>query len=175
MIKKNYVAIVWLLATLINGLIALSVFSPKISALQTCNFSILPLLNAILNGLTFLSLLAARSAIKHNNIRKHRGFVFLAFSFTFLFLISYLTYHFSTPATKFGGTTQLRYIYLFILITHILLAAIIVPLAMYTMGLGLNGEIIKHRKAARWTMPIWLYVSLTGVIVYLIISPYYHT
>ncbi|HTI92731.1 MAG TPA: DUF420 domain-containing protein [Puia sp.] len=173
MIRKNYGSLVWPLAVVINGLIVLSVCSPKISLLPERYLSFLPRLNAILNGLTFLSLLAARSAIKRKNIMRHRSFVFLAFGFTFLFLLSYLTYHFSAASTRFGGPALLRYVYLLILSSHIVLAAIIVPLAMYTMGLGLAGNTVKHRKAAYWTMPVWLYVSLTGVIVYLFIAPYY--
>ncbi|WPU99152.1 DUF420 domain-containing protein [Mucilaginibacter sp. cycad4] len=154
-------------------MIIIAFFLPKLEVLRGYNFSLLPLFNAVMNGLTFLSLLAALSAIEKKNIKRHKSFVFLAFAFTSLFLISYLLYHFSTPSTKFGGPGYLRAIYLFILLTHIPLAIIIVPLAMVTMGFGLNRNIPKHRKIAKWTMPIWLYVSLTGVIVYLMISPYY--
>ncbi|HTI92603.1 MAG TPA: DUF420 domain-containing protein [Puia sp.] len=174
MTRKNYIATVWPLTIAINGLIILSVFSPKISAMKGHDLSALPLLNAILNGLTFLSLLIARAAVRHRNTERHRNFIFLAFGFTFLFLISYLTYHFSVPATRFRGPVLLRYSYFFILSTHILLAAIIVPLAMYTMGMAISGDVARHRRIARWTMPIWLYVSLTGVIVYIMISPYYN-
>ncbi len=170
--KKNYNTLIWILAITINGLITTSIFLPKLNALKGYNFSFLPLLNAILNSLTFLSLLIALTAIKRKNRRRHKRFVFLAFSFTTLFLLSYLLYHFSTPSTKYGGPPFLRYIYLFILLTHIPLAILIVPLALITMGRGLNGNIAKHRNIARWTMPIWLYVSGTGVIVYWMISPY---
>lgn len=171
--QKNFRSLTWILAIAINGLIATSFFLPKINALKVYDFSYLPLVNAILNALTFVSLLIALFAIKRRNIRLHKRFVFLAFSFTFVFLLSYLLYHFSTPSTKYGGPILLRNIYLFILLTHILLAIIIVPLAMITMGFGLNMNIVRHRKIARWTMPLWLYVSATGVIVYLMISPYY--
>ncbi len=104
----------------------------------------------------------------------HRTFVCLAFSFTALFLFSYLLYHFSTPSTRYGGEGILRGIYFFILLTHVFLAALIVPLALFTMASGLNNQINRHRKIAKWTMPIWLYVSFTGVLVYILISPYYH-
>lgn len=76
-------------------------------------------------------------------------------------------------STSYGGDGPLMYIYYFILITHIILAAVIVPLALITLGRGLNMQVEKHKKIARWTMPLWLYVSLTGVLVYLMISPYY--
>lgn len=171
--QKNYTPIIWTLAIAINGLIATSIFLPKIPALKGHDFSFLPLLNAILNGLTFLSLLAALYAIKRKDILRHKRLVFLAFSFTTLFLLSYLLYHFSTPSTPYGGPPFLKFIYLFILLTHIPLAIIIVPLALITMGRGLNGNIVRHRRIARWTMPIWLYVSASGVIVYWMISPFY--
>ncbi|MCK9907219.1 DUF420 domain-containing protein, partial [Frankia sp. Cpl3] len=85
-------------------------------------------------------------------------------------LISYVTYHSIAPTTHYGGEGAMRYIYFFILITHIVLAAVIVPLVLVTVARGLNMQVEKHRKIARWTMPLWLYVSVTGVIVYLMIS-----
>lgn len=103
----------------------------------------------------------------------HRNFIFAAFSTTALFLISYLTYHALAPSTSFGGEGIVKSIYYFVLITHVTLAPIVVALALFSLVWGLTRRISKHKKIARWTMPIWLYVSLTGVIVYLMISPYY--
>lgn len=103
----------------------------------------------------------------------HRAFIGAAFVSTTLFLVSYVAYHYLTESTKYGGEGVLRSIYFFILITHILLAIVVVPLALISVVRGLQMNVEKHRKIARWTMPIWLYVSLTGVIVYLMISPYY--
>lgn len=171
--RKNYKPLIWTLTLAINGLVTIAFFLPDIESLKQYDFSFLPKLNAILNSLTFFSLLIALYAIKQKNIKRHKNFVLLALFWTSVFLVSYLLYHFSTPSTKFGGQGIIKGIYLFILLTHIFLAAIIVPLALITIGRGLNMEISKHRKIARWTMPIWLYVSLTGVIVYLMISPYY--
>lgn len=133
----------------------------------------LPKVNAVLNGLTFVALLAALLAIRRQRRDWHRRFISVAFAATSLFLVSYLAYHFTTPSVRYAGTGYLRYLYYLILCTHILLAIIIVPLAMYTMALALKNQVGRHRKLARWTMPIWLYVSLTGVIVYLMISQYY--
>jgi len=172
--QRNYKSLIWLLTVAINGLIALAFFLPKIPALKGYDFSKLPLLNAILNGLTFCSLVIALLAIRRKKVPLHRTFVFLAFVFTSIFLFSYLLYHFTTPSTKYGGDGILRTAYFFILVTHVFLAALIVPLALLTMAFGLNNQINRHRKIARWTMPIWLYVSATGVIVYLLISSYYH-
>lgn len=171
--EKKYTFLIWTLTIAINGLIAIAYFLPKLNALRGYDFSMLPLFNAVLNGSTFMALLAALIAIKNQRISIHKRFVFLAFAFTAIFLFSYLLYHFSTPSTRFGGTGMIRTVYFFILVTHIFLAALIVPLALITMSYGLNGNIVSHRKVAAWTMPIWMYVSLTGVIVYLLISPYY--
>lgn len=174
MLQRNYKPVIWVLAIAINGLISLAFFLPKTSSFKGQDFSKLPLINAIFNGLTFLALLIALFAIRRKKIRLHRISVLLAFSFTSLFLLSYLLYHFSTPSTKYGGEGILRGVYFFILFTHVFLAALVVPLALLTIALGLNNKISRHRKIAKWTMPIWLYVSFTGVIVYLLISPYYH-
>jgi putative membrane protein len=130
-------------------------------------------LNAIFNSFTFVFLLAALYFIKQKNITLHKRFIFAAFTSTTFFLLSYVTYHYLTESTSYGGEGPLKYIYFFILITHILLAIVIVPLALITVTRGLNMQVEKHRKIARWTMPLWLYVSLTGVLVYLMIAPYY--
>ncbi len=170
---KKYNLIIWVLTLAINGLIATAYFLPKSDILKGYDLSGLPLLNALLNGLTFLCLLMALFAIKRKNVKTHRILVLMAFLSTSIFLFSYLLYHFTTPSTRFGGTGTIRLVYFLILVTHIFLAAVIVPLALITMAQALNGRFERHRRIARWTMPIWLYVSLTGVIVYLLISPYY--
>jgi putative membrane protein len=169
----NYKPIIWSLAITINGLVAVAFFLPELQLLKKYDFSLLPSLNAILNSLTFVSLLIALIHIRNKNINLHRSFIFTALFFTSLFLLSYLLYHYSTPSTHFGGTGIVKNLYYFILITHIILAVLVVPLALFSIGRGLNMEVGSHRKIARWTMPIWLYVSLTGVVVYFMISPYY--
>ncbi|QES90893.1 DUF420 domain-containing protein [Rhizosphaericola mali] len=171
--QKQYKKTIVLLTVAINGLIALAYFLPKHSLFKSLHYSLIPLANATLNGLTFLSLVAAFISIRRKKIKTHRFFVLLAFAFTSIFLVLYLLYHFSMPTTKFGGSDSMKLFYLFILLTHIILAAVIVPLALYTMSLALTHQISKHRKIAKWSMPIWLYVSFTGVLVYILISPYY--
>lgn len=171
--QRNYKPLIVVLTIAINGLILLAFILPKLPVWKRYHFSVLPLLNAVLNGLTFLLLLAALYAALRKKIRLHRLFIFLAFSCTSLFLFAYLLYHFSTPSTRYGGGGILRGIYFFILSTHVFLAALTVPLALFTMAAGLNNQVERHRKIARWTMPVWLYVSFTGVVVYLLISPYY--
>jgi putative membrane protein len=170
--QRNYTPIVVILSIIINVVVAVLFFLPKHSN-AGFDLTILPFLNAVLNSFTFVFLLAALYTIKKKNIKMHRRFIFAAFSTTALFLVFYLTYHYLAESTHYGGEGPLRYIYYFILISHILLAIVIVPLALTTVARGLNMQVEKHRKIARWTMPIWLYVSLTGVLVYLMISPYY--
>jgi len=96
-----------------------------------------------------------------------------AFVLSCIFLISYVVYHLFSAPTHYGGEGALKYIYFFILITHISLSAIIVPLVLFTMTRALQSRFDKHKRIARWTFPIWLYVAVTGVIVYLMLSPYY--
>jgi putative membrane protein len=170
---RNYAPLIVTLSIVINALVAILFFLPEAEGLDHIDWTILPMLNAIFNSFTFVFLLAALFFIKQRNIKMHRNFIFAAFASTTLFLLSYVTYHYATESTAYGGEGALRYVYFFILITHILLAIAIVPLALVTTARGLTNQTAKHRKIARWTMPIWLYVSLTGVVVYLMISPYY--
>jgi len=171
--EKNYTPLIWALSIGINLLVALAFFLPKIALPEGNDFSYIPHFNAIVNSLTFFSLLSAFVAIKNKNIKIHRRFIFTALVFTCIFLGSYLLYHFTMPSTKFGGQGVIRYIYFFILLTHIFMAALIVPFVLITIARGLNMNVAKHRKIARWIMPAWLYVSGTGILVYLMISPYY--
>jgi putative membrane protein len=170
---RNYTPLIIGLSIAINVLVAILFFLPEAEGLDHIDFTVLPMMNAIFNSFTFVFLVAALFFIKQRNIRMHRNFIFAAFSSTTLFLLSYVTYHYATESTAYGGEGLIRYVYFFILITHIVLAIVIVPLALVTTARGLNQMTEKHRKIARWTMPLWLYVSLTGVIVYLMISPYY--
>ncbi len=169
----NYVPWVVGLSIAINLIVVALLFVPKIDGGTSFDITLLPLLNAILNSFTFVFLLAALFMILRKNVTWHKRFIFAAFTTTALFLVSYLTYHSMASSTSYGGEGVLQMVYYFILITHIVLAAVIVPLALLTLFRGLAMKVDKHRKIARWTMPLWLYVSLTGVIVYLMISPYY--
>lgn len=171
--QRNYTP--WIIGTAIfvNVLIAILFFIPKQDHNIPFDLTLLPRLNAIFNGFTFVFLLSALFFILRKNVTMHRRFILAAFSSTALFLISYLTYHGLAESTSFGGTGILKSIYYFVLITHITLAPIVVVLALFSLVWGLTNQITKHKKIARWTMPIWLYVSLTGVLVYILISPYY--
>jgi putative membrane protein len=137
------------------------------------DLKILPALNASLNFTTALLLLTGFYFIRNRKIHSHRLCMITAFCFSALFLISYVTYHTLTEPTSYGGEGIMRTIYFAILITHIVLAAAIVPLVLITLVRGLQEKFDRHRKIARWTFPLWLYVSITGVVVYLMLSPYY--
>ncbi|TKI57805.1 DUF420 domain-containing protein [Brevibacillus antibioticus] len=172
--QRNYTPLIVILTIAINTLVAILYFMPKNNDFSHLDLSFLPFFNAVMNSFTFIFLIAALvSIVKFKNMKMHRGYIFAAFSTTALFLVSYVIYHGMAPSTSYGGEGILRPIYYFILITHILLSALIVPFALITTARGLNMKVEKHKKIARWTMPMWLYVSATGVIVYLMISPYY--
>lgn len=173
--QRNYNPLIWILSVIIIAVILGSNYLPRSTdgTIAGVELTILPLFNAIFNGITFILLVCALVMIKKRNIPAHRNFMLSAFGVTLLFFVFYLTYHAMAGSTSFGGDGIVKYIYYTFLISHILLAAILVPLSLITLGRGLNRNDRKHRKIARWTMPIWLYVSLSGVLVYVFISPYY--
>ncbi len=131
--------------------------------------SSLPTLNAILNGVSGLFLVAGYLMIRQRRIRAHRAYMVSAFTTSTLFLISYLTYHFNVGSVAFTGQGAIRVVYFTILISHVVLAALILPLALTTLVQALRERFDQHARIARWTLPIWLYVSVTGVVVYLML------
>ncbi len=130
-------------------------------------------INAVINSIVSVLLVSALVAVKNNHYLLHKKLMMSAIIFSVIFLVSYIAHHLLTGDTRFGGTGMIRSVYFFILITHIFLAAIILPFILFTAYRGLVAEFPAHRKIARITWPIWLYVSVTGVVVYLMISPYY--
>lgn len=132
-----------------------------------------PLFHAVLNGSTTIILMAGYFFMKIGEYKWHRNFMIAAFGLSAIFLVSYVISKISNDPVPFGGTGILRYVYFTILITHILLSAIIIPLVLFTMYRGLTGQYEKHAAIARWTFPIWLYVAVTGVLVYIFMWPYY--
>jgi uncharacterized membrane protein YozB (DUF420 family) len=129
----------------------------------------LPALNAVLNSISAILLVIGYRFIQRGQRDAHRKCMLGAFATSTLFLISYLTYHYLHGSTKFQGQGIARVIYLTILLTHTVLATAIVPLVFITLSRALSARFDKHRRIARWTLPIWLYVSVTGVIVYLML------
>jgi putative membrane protein len=133
----------------------------------------LPHVNGVINTLTSLCLVTGFYFIKQKNIVAHRRVMMTAFSLGALFLVSYVLYHLSNDETKFLGTGLIRPLYYFLLVSHIVLSIVVVWLVLRSLNFALNQEFEAHKKINRWAFPIWLYVSVTGVIIYLMISPYY--
>lgn len=138
------------------------------------NVHIFAKINAVINTIVTLLLAAALVAVKQRKLLLHKRLMLGAMILSVLFLVSYVCHHLFAGDTKYGGAGALRYFYFFILITHIFLAAIIMPFVLFTAYRALIAEFPEHKRLARITWPIWLYVSITGVLVYLFISPYYH-
>lgn len=135
--------------------------------------SFLPPIYATINGITAVVLVAGVLAIKNGKRKLHQKLMTTAIALSVVFLVMYVAYHMTTDSTKFGGEGMIRNIYFFILITHILLSIAVIPLVMITYVRALANKFDKHKKIAKITFPIWLYVAITGVVVYLMISPYY--
>jgi len=135
--------------------------------------SSLPAVNASLNGLATVLLVAGWSFIRRRRVEAHRACMGAALATSALFLTSYLVYHWYAGSTPFPGTGWVRPLYFFVLITHVVLAALVPPLALVTVWRALKGRFEAHARLARWTLPIWLYVSVTGVIVYLMLYQVY--
>lgn len=133
----------------------------------------LPSLNAIINGTCALLLLLSLYFIKQKNIIMHKKINLVTFFLSAIFLISYITYHYLADETVYPNNNPVRPYYLVILISHIVLAALVLPLILVSFYYGLTMQKEKHRKITRWSFPIWLYVTVSGVIVYLMISPFY--
>lgn len=135
--------------------------------------SFLPPIYATTNGITAVILVVAVIAIKNGNRKLHERLMSTAIALSVAFLVMYVAYHMTSDSTKFGGEGSIRFVYFFILITHIILSIAIIPLVLITYVRALADKFDKHKKIAKITFPIWLYVAVTGVIVYLMISPYY--
>ena len=129
--------------------------------------------NALINATVSVLLVAALVLVKQRKLETHRAVMLACIGLSTLFLVSYIAHHLLAPETKFGGEGTIRYFYLTMLASHIILAAIILPIILLTAYQSLSGDYDKHKKIARYAFPIWLYVSITGVLVYLMISPYY--
>jgi putative membrane protein len=133
----------------------------------------LPLLHAVINGMTAVLLVTGYVLIKKQNRIAHRWVMTTAFVLSALFLVSYVISKISNEPIAYPSDAPLRYLYLFILVSHIVLCAIILPLVLYTVYFSLNKKFEKHKKIASWTFPIWLYVAISGVLVYVFMQPYY--
>lgn len=167
-----------------NWILALSIAIPLVVALlfgvnlKKMGFDVKPLtflppIYATINGLTAVILLAAFWAIKNRRISLHENLMKTAIGCSVVFLLMYVAYHMTSDSTKFGGVGTIKYIYYFILLTHILLSVVIIPFVLITYVRALSKDFERHKKIAKIAFPLWLYVAISGVIVYILISPYY--
>ncbi len=148
-----------------------ALFGVKIPNAEPLSF--LPPIYASVNAFTALILIAAVTSIKNGNRKRHELLMKTAIGCSVAFLAMYVAYHMTSNSTPFGGEGTIRYVYYFILITHIILSIIIIPFVLITYVRAITSDFDRHKKIAKITFPLWLYVAVSGVIVYLMISPYY--
>ena len=167
--KSPFVTLIVIISIVIPVLVAI-LFKVKITGYD---FKFLPPIYASINGMTAVCLIAALIAIKNGKQKIHERLMTTCMMLSAAFLAMYVLYHMTTPSTSFGGSGAIKNMYFFILITHIFLSIGVVPLVLFSYLHAWQGNFVKHRKLAKIAFPIWLYVAVTGVIVYLMISPYY--
>lgn len=185
-LSKKLKVLVWVVSAAVLGLVAL-MRQVKIDLPGDVSLVFLPPFHAILNTIAAFSLVMAFRSVKKGLIDLHQRWIYLALGCSFLFLLSYVAYHFTTPETKYGdlnGDGQLstgelteaghaRIVYLVLLLSHVLLAAVSFPFILLTFVYGFTNQFDRHRKLARIIFPVWLYVAVTGPVVYLLLRPYY--
>ena len=172
--EKKYNTWIVILAIVIPVVVAiLSRVKLQDFGIEVEPLTFLPPIYATINGLTAVILLTALWAIKNKNIKLHERLMKMAIILSVSFLVMYVAYHMTSDSTKFGGEGSIAYVYYFVLISHILLSIVVIPFVLITYVRAITNSIERHKKIAKITFPIWLYVAVTGVIVYLMISPYY--
>jgi len=186
--ERFYLLLIGVLSVAIPVVVAVLLYLPQTGKLGDLNVSFLPHLNAVLNSATALCLIMGYYMMKQKQYHVHRAMMLAAVALSSMFLISYVLYHFQAPSTRFGDTDgngilsdaeklvagSLRMVYFGLLILHIFFAAIIVPFVLTSIYFGITKQFEKHKKVSRFTFPMWLFVAVSGVVVYFMISPYYH-
>ena len=173
MLEKRGPAIILAISIVVPIVVLILMYLPERYNFLDLDAGTLPLFHAVLNGATALLLIMGITFIKTGRKDEHRAVMTSAFVISAVFLVSYVISKISNDPTPYPESAPLRGLYLFILISHIVLSGIILPLVLYTMYFAWNKNFARHRKIARWTFPIWLYVAVTGVAVYLFMQPYY--
>lgn len=149
--------------------VAILLLAPRGASPSRPDVAALPRINAGLNGASAILLSAGYLFIRRGHVRRHRACMLTAFSLSALFLVCYVIYHAVAGSARFAGPAAARPIYFAILFSHIVLAALVLPLALTTLSRAWRGMFVRHRRLARWTLPLWLYVSVSGVVVYLML------
>lgn len=165
--------LIWFLSVAVVVAVAYLLYNARQITQFDEDIYIIPRINAVLNSATALLLLVGLYFIRKRQWKAHRNTMVGAFGLSAVFLVLYVVYHYQAPQVHFGGEGFIRYLYFFVLISHILLAIFIVPLVLFTLFRAFTNDFYRHRKIAKITWPIWFYVAVTGVIVYFMISPYY--
>ena len=168
--EKKYKTWILIVSILIPVVVAL-LFMVRIPDVAPLTF--LPPIYATINGITAIILMIAYWAIKQKNISLHEQLMKTSIGLSLIFLVMYVAYHMTSDPTPYGGEGVIRYVYYFILISHIFLSIGIIPMVLITYVRAISNLFFEHKKIARYTFPIWMYIAVTGVIVYLMISPYY--
>ena len=172
--EKKYNRIITILSIVIPlAVAALFVVNLKKLGFDVEPLTFLPPVYATINGITAIVLIFAVIAIKKGNKTLHERLNKFAILCSVLFLLLYIAYHMTSDSTKFGGEGAVKYVYYFILLTHIILSIVVIPFVLITYVRAKLGKFPEHKKIAKITFPLWLYVAVTGVVVYLMISPYY--
>ncbi|MDA9563883.1 DUF420 domain-containing protein [Flavobacteriales bacterium] len=159
-----------LVISIVLPLAVAALFGIKIEGVD---LSFLPPIYAAINGLTAVGLILALVAVKSKNFSLHEKLIKVCMGLSLVFLLMYVAYHITSETTIFGGTGMIQYVYYTILISHILLSIAVIPFVLYSFMYGITNQLEQHKKLVKFAFPIWLYVAITGVIVYLMISPYY--
>lgn len=171
---KVFVPIIIALSIVVPLAVAALILFPDVLSIDMgIERSTLPAFHAILNGSTAILLILGLWFIRTKNIAAHRASMLIAFGLSAVFLVSYVISKLNADPIPYGGEGFLKGLYFFVLISHIILSIPVLPLAMFAIYRGLSTEYSKHRKVVRWAFPIWLYVAITGVLVYLFMAPYY--
>lgn len=166
---KNHSPIIWIVSIAIPLVVSL-LFRVKIEGVD---LSFLPKTYAFINGLTAITLFISVFSIKKGNRKKHELFIKISLLLSIIFLLLYVAYHATSSPTNYGGEGVLKYIYYFILITHIILSVVVIPFVLFAYSFAKQNKFESHKKIAKIAFPLWMYVAVSGVIVYFLIAPYY--
>ncbi len=172
-LEKKGPAIIIAISIAVPLVVVLLMFMPERFNFLGVEAGLFPLFHACINAMTALLLITGFSLIKAQNKTAHRAVMTTAFVLSAVFLVSYVISKISNEPVPYPDDAPLKWLYLFILLTHIVLSGIILPLVLYTMYFAWTQKFSRHKKIARWTFPIWLYVAITGVLVYVFMYPYY--